>query len=307
MIRIVGKRGKGSFESQLDEAAKGLDFVQIDCTSGNSDKEFQEGLSPFYIGPVECYDGLKSETFERAWQCAKVYPWFADANGNPSEKYFVWRDEMWGKKGFESKSEIRFPAGKGNVGKCLYAWWKVDGQFKKLGYVEARKMIYMPVYAKAVWNSSAFKRLCELRDSGKNLMLIDFEGYNIHHPHYNFTYTDAIHCPILKMGHGFVLAMMLEGLITVEDGEVKYAEGLMTPPHREWPRELRALSADAKRARNASALGVTPEVYDTLDETTRKWLRKAATKAEVGKCGIKRTAWKRLPLEEKLEFMNGTN
>ena len=131
MIRIVGKRGKGSFESQLDEAAKGLDFVQIDCTSGNSDKEFQEGLSPFYIGPVECYDGLKSETFERAWQCAKVYPWFADANGNPSEKYFVWRDEMWGKKGFESKSEIRFPAGKENVGKCLYAWWKVDGQFKK--------------------------------------------------------------------------------------------------------------------------------------------------------------------------------
>ena len=30
MIRIVGKRGKGSFESQLDEAAKGKEFVQID-------------------------------------------------------------------------------------------------------------------------------------------------------------------------------------------------------------------------------------------------------------------------------------
>ena len=29
MIRVVGKRGKGSFESQLDEAAKGLAFDLI--------------------------------------------------------------------------------------------------------------------------------------------------------------------------------------------------------------------------------------------------------------------------------------
>ena len=33
MIRVVGKRGKGSFESQLDDAAKGKEFVRIDCTS----------------------------------------------------------------------------------------------------------------------------------------------------------------------------------------------------------------------------------------------------------------------------------
>ena len=38
MIRIVGKRGKGSFESQLGAAALGQDFVQIDCTSGNKDE-----------------------------------------------------------------------------------------------------------------------------------------------------------------------------------------------------------------------------------------------------------------------------
>ena len=47
MIRIVGKRGKGSFESQLDEAAKGKEFVRIDCTSGNPDPVLREGLSPF--------------------------------------------------------------------------------------------------------------------------------------------------------------------------------------------------------------------------------------------------------------------
>ena len=126
MIRVVGKRGKGSFESQLDDAAKGKEFVQIDCTSGNKD-EVMRGLSPFYLGPVECYDGLKSETFERAWQCAKVYPWMENADGYPSEGYFAWRDMMWAKKGFERKIDIRFPVGKGNARKCEYAWWKVNG------------------------------------------------------------------------------------------------------------------------------------------------------------------------------------
>ncbi|MBR4172088.1 MAG: hypothetical protein IKR48_10590, partial [Kiritimatiellae bacterium] len=63
-------------------------------------------------------------------------------------------------------------------------------------------------------------------------------GYNIHHPRYNFTYNDAIHCKWLKMGHGFVLAMLLEGLIRVENGEVKYADGLMEPTNREYSPDL---------------------------------------------------------------------
>jgi hypothetical protein len=47
VIRVVGKRGKGSFESQLDDAAKGKEFVIVDCTSGNRDEEMIKGLSPF--------------------------------------------------------------------------------------------------------------------------------------------------------------------------------------------------------------------------------------------------------------------
>lgn len=305
MVRIVGKRGKGSFESQLDAAALGQDFVQIDCTSGNKDEVMMKGLSPFYLGPVECYDGLVAQRFERAWQCAKVYPWMVGSDQNPDGRYFAWRDEMWAKEGFADKREIRFPAGKGNVGKCLYAWWKVGGEFRKLGYVAGRKEIYVPLYAKAVVKTEAYRRLCELRDAGKNLMLIDFDGYNIHHPHYNFTYNDAIHCPLLKMGHGFVLAMLLEGLITVgENGEVKYAEGLMSPPNRTWSPDLRKLSDEVKLARNATALGVTPEEFLTLDDATRKWLRAAAKKETVYARGFTKAGWKRLSLSEKLKFRN---
>jgi hypothetical protein len=79
----------------------------------------------------------------------------------------------------------------------------------------------------------------ELRDAGKNLMLIDFDGYNPHHPRYGFSYNDVIHCPVRRMGHAFVLAMLLEGLIRVEDGEVKYADGLIDDPHRIYSRDLK--------------------------------------------------------------------
>lgn len=304
MIRLVGKRGKGSFESQLDEAAKGKEFVQINCTSDNPDEVMREGLSPFYIGPVECYDGLQSQTFELAWQCAKVYPSRADAAEEPTERYFQWRDMNWGKvypRDFPDKNAIRHPERPDDKSSdCLYARWKIGGEFQRLGYIAARKEIYIPVYAKAVVKTEAYRRLVELRDSGKNLMLIDFDGYNIHHPKYNFTYRDAIHCPLLKMGHGFVLAMLLEGLIRVEDGEVKYADGLMDDPHRIYSPDLRNLTDEQKLERAASCAGVTVDELLTLSEADRKMLKRAHSREACKARGIARAAWARLPLSEKL-------
>ena len=306
MIRVVGRRGKGSFESQLDDAAKGQEFVRIDCTSNNTDPVMREGLSPFYLGPVECYDGLVSQTFERAWQCAKVYPWTVGADGNPNAVYFSWRNAMWSEKGFGDKMSIRFPVGKKNVGKCLYAWWKVNGEFKKLGYIDGRKHIYLPLYAKAVVKTEAFRRLVELRDSGKNIMLIDFDGYNPWHPHYGFTsYSDVIHCPLLKMGHGFVLAMLLDGVIRVEDGEVKYADGLMEPTGRVYSPDLRKLTEEQKLERGAKAAGVTLEEWTALSPSDRTLLRVAAKKENVYARGFTKAAWKRLSMAEKLELALG--
>ena len=313
MIRIVGKRGKGSFESQLDEAAKGKEFVQIDCTSDNKD-EVMRGVSPFYLGPVETYDGLQSVTFELAWQCAKLYPNSViddcvDANRHPAPGYFAWRDKFWAKRypeDFPKKSDIRFPAGKGNAKKCIGSWWKVNGAFERLDYIPARKAIYIPVYAKAVVKTEAYRRLVELRDSGKNLMLIDFDGYNIHHPKYNFTYRDAIHCGILRMGHGFVLAMLLEGLIRVENGEVKYADGLMEPTNRYYSPDLRKLTDEAKLIRGAHEGGVTLEEWTALSSADRRLLKKAAKTENAHARGFTKAAWMRLPMAEKFAILRGT-
>ena len=307
MIRVVGKRGKGSFESQLDDTAKGKEFVRIDCTSGNPDPVMREGLSPFYLGPVECYDGLVSQTFERAWQCAKVYPWTLGTDGNPNARYFAWRDEMWAMKGFGDKMSIRFPVGKKNVGKCQYAWWKVGGAFQKLGYVDGRKHIYLPLYAKAVVKTEAYRRLVELRDSGKNLMLIDFDGYNPWHPHYGFaSYNDVIHCPLLKMGHGFVLAMLLEGVIKIDEGgNVIYADGLMDDPHKLYSPDLRKLTDEQKLERGAKAAGVTLEEWTALSPADRTLLHTAARKENVYARGFTKAAWKRLPMAEKFAILRG--
>ena len=302
MIRLVGKRGKGSFESQLDDAAKGMEFVQIDCTSGNKD-EVMRGLSPFYLGPVECYDGLVSQTFERAWQCSKVFAGFADSSGNPLSEWFAWRDRMWADASNDDHMAIRFPAGRENANakKTLYSYWKVDGEFKRLGYIDARKHIYLPVYAKAVVKTEAYRRLCAMRDEGRNLLLVDFDGYNIHHPKYGFTYNDAIHCPLLKMGHGFVLAMLLEGVIKVDEGgNVIYADGLMDDPHKVYSTDLRKLTDEQKLDRAASCAGVTVEELQTLSDDDRKMLKRAYSREACKARGIARAAWARLPLAEKL-------
>ena len=186
----------------------------------------------------------------------------------------------------------------------MYAWWKVDGEFQKLGYVAARKAIYIPLYAKAVVKTEAYRRLVELRDAGKNLMLIDFDGYNPHHSRYNFTYNDVIHCPMLKMGHSFVLAMLLEGLVRVENGEVKYADGLMDDPHRIYSRDLRKLTEEEKLARGARAAGVTLEEWLALAPSDRTLLRIAARKDNVKACGYTKAAWKRLPMAEKFAILH---
>ena len=259
---------------------------------------------------MECYDALVSQTFERAWQCSKVFAGFADSSGNPLPEWFAWRDRMWADASNDDHMAIRFPAGKENANakKTLYSYWKVDGEFKRLGYIDARKHIYLPLYAKAVVKTEAYRRLVELRDSGKNLMLIDFDGYNPWHPHYGFTsYNDVIHCPLLKMGHGFVLAMLLDGVIRVEDGEVKYADGLMEPTARVYSSDLRKLTEEQKLERGAKAAGVTLEEWTALSPEDRTLLRTAAKKENVYARGFTKAAWKRLPMVEKFAVIRGTN
>lgn len=168
-----------------------------DTTSRSNN--WSRGLSPFFLGPVNLYDDYQAENVENAWQFAKVYSKHVDEDSNPTNDYFE-----WAKAGWRDNWAHRYPMGRG--ARPEYSFW--DGE--KLGYIEARKKIYIPLYSKAVRGTEAFEYLKSLSEK-IDICLRDFDGYN--HKALGWGYEQVINCPHKKMGHAFVLAMMLEGFL----------------------------------------------------------------------------------------------
>ncbi len=157
-------------------------------------------LSPFTLGPVPTYvEGTQAMNVENAWQFSKCYRKHLE-DGEPTPAWFAWRD-----KGWADTYAHRYPMGKGTIPE--FSWW--DGE--KLGYVAARKRIYAPLYAAAVRETASFARLEQLYHNEANIVLLDFDAYD--HHKLGMTLVDVINEPKRKMGHAFVLAMMLEGCL----------------------------------------------------------------------------------------------
>lgn len=212
MVTVISKK-----ESLQSQVLNPDDYFVIDCTSKGIDSMMAHGLSPFYLGPINCYDGLTASCVENAWQYAKVYDGMIDSNGNPTNLYFDWRDN-----GFQKEKASRYPMGKGIA--PLYSYWKIGNYYYKLDYIQSRKLIYIPIYAKAVVKTDAFARLKDLVNQGYNLALSDFDGYN--NDAFNLNMKQVVNNTKKIMGHTFVLKMLLDGLISVENDEVVYSEEL---------------------------------------------------------------------------------
>lgn len=183
MIYVINPRFKAS-----------EDAVIINTTSRSN--TWSRGLSPFFVGPIDLYDGYVAQNLENAWQFSKVYEYYT-TNGEPDAEYF-----KWAQKGWQDTRAHRYPMERG--AKPLYSYWAG----KKLSYVEARKQIYIPLYAKAVGKTTAFKKLQEVYEKEENIYLWDFDAHNLTPG--TFTYEDLINNPNIKVGHAYVLAMMLE-------------------------------------------------------------------------------------------------
>lgn len=175
-----------------------VDPDAINTTSRSS--SWSRGLSPFFLGPVPLYTGSvvpEATNVENGWQFSKVYPIHISDNGDPTEAYFT-----WARAGWRAPRAFRYPMGKG--ARPEYSWWGGE----KLPYLEARKRIYFPMYARAVVKSSAFKTLLEEYRARGHITLWDFDGYD--HRALGMTFDDVLACPTRTMGHAFILAMMLE-------------------------------------------------------------------------------------------------
>jgi hypothetical protein len=168
-------------------------------TTSRSDN-WGRGFSPFFLGPIQLYGNYVSKNMENAWQFAKVYEYYLEADDTIGERYFRWAQDGW-----NDQRAHRYPMGRD--AKPLYSYW--DGE--TLTYVEARKKIYIPLYAKYVQQTSAFAKLKKMHDENAEVYLWDFDGYN--HKALGLTYDQVINNPDRKMGHAFVIAMLLDGFL----------------------------------------------------------------------------------------------
>jgi len=163
----------------------------IDTTSSSG--EFR-GLSPFVL------PAPPAKNLENLWQFSKVYEeYWCDFPPAPSYNWYAWRDAGWA-----DNTARRYPMGKGAIPIC--SWWNE----KPLDYIEARKQIYAPEYAKNVVNTNSFYRLWGIyQDTNTNLILLDYDAYD--HQALGMSLKDVINNPNKKCGHAFVLMMILTG------------------------------------------------------------------------------------------------
>lgn len=218
---------------------------------------FANDLSPFFVGPVKSSDGVSAEIFEIFWQCGKVYPCH-DNNGKPNEEYFKWRNSFYSQKEC-TKDLMRHTCksiGYEHKDARYFAYYDKDKKdYIPLGYVDARKTVYFPEYAKLIHNTESFKYLKSLVDSGEKIALVDFDACNYNEEcamqkEYT-TYInkckkdkitpkltekeflnikslkDLINAPFMKVGHGCVIKALLQGDIEVVDGSVIDHTGIL--------------------------------------------------------------------------------
>ena len=226
--------------------------VIIDLTSRNPDKTFAQQVSPFYIGPVIGPDGARADSLEVFWQCAKVFP-HHDSGGQPTEEYFNYRNTMYAARpGQITKTVMRHPYREFGyeADDMLYwpFWNEKIGKYEPLSYLEARKKVYVPEYAKLVAGTPALRYLKQLLGQGKKVALLDFDGFNYYNEesmkvryrayvlkckkeHRSIAvdekdFTDikdmrsAINFPHTPVGHAFVVKALLQDDLEVVNGKV---------------------------------------------------------------------------------------
>ena len=97
-----------------------------------------------------------------------------------------------------------------------------------MGYVEARKKLYVPIYAKYVKETKAFAALKEMVARGENILILDLDGPSLkEYPKgMEVTMENLIKCLEDEsniFGHGFVIAALLADI----DIEEMCGEGRM--------------------------------------------------------------------------------
>ena len=177
-------------------------------------------LSPYYLKNSEgCL-------MENIWQSSKIYPevlpqkqihvgivtWEYPGekhiiDNNITPEYFNWRQRL-----LHNKYPVRYPNGYALRKTCAgIIWPNADGEYVTYDYLQARKQVYVPVYAQLVRITSAYVVLRDMMNRGINLTLSDVDVPDkilVTKDSFNHYLTN----PELSFGHSWTLAACLLGL-----------------------------------------------------------------------------------------------
>lgn len=190
MILIDSKRKKAATILK-----KYPDAILADVTSGAKD-EFVE-LSPFYPHygiPVPFSEGYTATCVEAIWQGLKVF------EGEDVDVDMFYNDTMKNIK----RTVRRF-------GKPLGHRKGVNGT-ELLGYVEARKQIYIPTYRWVLENKVAdiIESLREICNQGKTIVLLDY------------TTNEDVENTRKPLSHAALIKAYIEGVYPYGDGSITH-------------------------------------------------------------------------------------
>ena len=190
MILIDSKRKKAATILK-----KYPDAILADVTSGAKD-EFVE-LSPFYPHygiPVPFSEGYTATCVEAIWQGLKVF------EGEDVDVDMFYNDTMKNIK----RTVRRF-------GKPLGHRKGVNGT-ELLGYVEARKQIYIPTYRWVMENKVAdiIESLREICNQGKTIVLLDY------------TTNEDVENTRKPLSHAALIKAYIEGVYPYGDGSITH-------------------------------------------------------------------------------------
>lgn len=180
------------------------------CSSAHGESK---QLSPMVLGPVVLKDfGVEARVdkgvecpseascVENAWQFSKVWEGEEDKDGRPTQVWYRRRRDGF----LQKKGQRHVKKGKGpNRNVALYSLWGVN----KFRYVKARARIYCPIYASLVKKTTMYKRMERELSEGKNILLLDYDGYDKGEKTIYECFDDASR----PFGHAFVLKALLQG------------------------------------------------------------------------------------------------
>jgi hypothetical protein len=163
---------------------------KINTTSTSTD--FGQAFSPFMNqGTIE-FHGLKSHNVENMWQGTKTYGQYV----NNYSDWKLWRDGILG----DTKAH-RYPMGKG--ARPEFSYIKSLG---KLGYIDARMQIYIPIYRQKL-DKFCQRQIQSVVDilTLTDVWLFDFDGYLT-----DRSLDEVFADPASKAGHAFVIKQYIE-------------------------------------------------------------------------------------------------